>query len=211
MDGIHDLGGMQGFGPIVVEADEPTFHHPWQAKAFALMVATQAVMRTHNTDEYRHSIERMNPLHYLQADYYERVLTGTTTLLVEKGVLSVDELEQAAGGSFALAGPIAADPMVALTPQPEHRFAAGDRVRVLPIHPAGHVRAPQFCRGHEGVILHRAPQFRFPDTSAHAGPHRKEHTYHVEFAAADLWPEEGAANDTVVVDLWDSYLEGAGV
>ena len=63
MDGIHDLGGMQGFGPIVVEADEPTFHHPWQVKAFALTVATQVVMRTRNMDQYRHSIERMNPLH----------------------------------------------------------------------------------------------------------------------------------------------------
>ena len=130
----------------------------------------------------------MNPLHCLQADYFERVLTGTTTLLVEKGVVSVDELEQTAYGSLTLSGPIAADPTVALTPQPEPRFAAGDGVRVLPIHLAEHVRAPQFCRGHEGVILHRAPQFCFPDTSAHAGPHRKEHTYRVEFAAADLRP-----------------------
>ena len=68
MDGIHDLGGTQGFGRIDIEADEPVFHHPWQRTSFALMMTTQIVMRSHNTDEYRHAIERMHPAHYLLAD-----------------------------------------------------------------------------------------------------------------------------------------------
>ena len=213
MDGIHDLGGTQGFGAITVEVDEPTFHEPWQATAFALMMATQIVMRSHNADEYRHSIERMSPPHYLLADYYERVLTGTTTLLVDKGFLDAKDLTKRAGAAFPLAGPVAANPMADLAPQPEPRFNVGDRVRVLPIGPAGHVRAPKFCRGHVGVILHRAPRFRFPDASAHAGEYRKEHTYHVEFTAQDLWPsasvDNASARDSVVVDLWDSYLAAA--
>ena len=89
MDGIHDLGGTKGFGHtqgfdhIDVEADEPTFHQPWQRTTFALMMATQIVMRSHNTDEKRRAIQRMHP-----ADYYESVLTGTISLLVEKGHLS---------------------------------------------------------------------------------------------------------------------------
>lgn len=207
MDGIHDLGGMQGFGVVSVERDEPVFHESWQATAFALMVATQVVMRSHNADEYRHSIERMSPAHYLQAHYYERVLTGTATLLVEKGILELSDLEARCGGRFPLATPVAANPMSDLAPQTHARFAVGDRVRVLPIGPAGHVRAPKFCRGHEGTVLHKAPKFSFPDTSAHGGERRKEHTYHVEFLAQDLWPDEGAVNDSVVVDLWDSYLE----
>ncbi len=207
MDGIHDLGGMQGFGEVAVEADEPTFHEPWQATTFALMFAAQVVVRSHNVDEYRHSIERMNPAHYLQADYYERVLTGTASLLVEKGHLSAEDLQSRAGGLFPLSQPVAPSPMAGLTPQPDPRFSAGDRVRVLTINPSGHVRAPKFCRGHQGIVLHRAPKFGFPDTAAHGGERRKEHTYHVEFAAQDLWPGEGEANDFVVVDLWDSYLE----
>jgi nitrile hydratase beta subunit len=209
VDGIHDLGGMQGFGEVSVEADEPIFHEPWQATAFALMFASQVVIRSHNVDEYRHSIERMNPAHYLQADYYERVLTGTASLLVEKGHLSAADLAARAGGPFPLSRPVAPSPMVDLAPQLEPRFNVGDRVRVLPIAPAGHVRAPRFCRGHLGTVLHRAPKFSFPDAAAHDGPRRKEHTYHVEFAAQDLWPGEGASNDSVVVDLWDSYLEPA--
>lgn len=210
MDGIHDLGGIQGFGKIPIEHDEPVFHESWQATAFALMLATQIVMRSNNPDEYRHSIERMDPRHYLQANYYDRVLTGTATLLVEKNLIALAELEQRAGGTFPLAGPNAAEPIAAREPQPEPRFQPGDRVRVMSISPAGHVRAPKFCRGHEGVVLHRCPKFRFPDTAAHAGEHRKEHTYHVEFSAPELWPGEGADNDSVVVDLWDSYLEGVG-
>ena len=209
MDGIHDLGGMQGFGAVSIEQDEPVFHEPWQATAFALMVATQVVMRSHNADEYRHSIERMNPSHYLQAHYYERVLTGTTTLLVEKGLLDIQDLEARCGGRFPLAAPVAADPLSDRVPQTQARFTVGDRVRVLPVSPAGHVRAPKFCRGHVGTVLHRAPKFSFPDTSAHGGERRKEHTYHVEFSAQALWPSEGGANDSVVVDLWDSYLEAA--
>ena len=209
MDGIHDLGGTQGFGRIDVASDEPTFHQPWQRTTFALMMATQIVMRSHNTDEYRHAIERMHPAHYLLADYYERVLTGTVSLLVEKGHLSQAELEQRAGGVFELAGPVAEQPMAELAPQVTPRFSVGDRVRVLTISPAGHIRAPKFCRGHQGTVIHRAPRFRFPDTSAHDGERRKEHTYHVEFASTDLWSDERVTNDSVIVDLWDSYLEAA--
>ena len=209
MDAIYDLGGMQGFGIVRTEPNEPVFHEPWQATAFALMLATQVVMRSHNADEYRHSIERMSPEHYLQAHYYERVLTGTTTLLVEKGFLDVRNLEARCGGEFPLANPVAANPMADREPQTQARFNVGDRVRVLPVSPAGHVRAPRFCRGHVGTVLHKTPKFSFPDTSAHGGERRKEHTYHVEFLARELWPGEGDANDFVVVDLWDSYLEAA--
>lgn len=207
MDGIHDLGGMQGFGEISMESEEPTFHEPWQATAFALMFASQVVVRSHNVDEYRHSIERMNPAHYLQADYYERVLTGTASLLVEKGHLSAEDLSARAGGAFPLSRSVAPSPMADLSPQLEPRFSVGDRVRVLTISPAGHVRAPKFCRGCVGTVLHRAPKFGFPDAAAHGGTRRKEHTYHVEFASQDLWPGEGSSKDSVVVDLWDSYLE----
>ena len=209
MEGIHDLGGMDGFGEIVVEPNEPVFHEEWQKTSFLVMSAAFATVRNHSADEYRHAVERMDPAHYLQAHYYERMLTATVTLLVEKGVLDIEDLEKRAGGIFPLSRPVADDPIADLQPQPEARFIVGDRVRVKEFYPKGHVRAPRFCRGKEGVVLHVAPKFNFPDASAHDGQKRKEHTYHVEFEAQHIWRNVEAENDTVVVDLWDSYLEKA--
>jgi nitrile hydratase beta subunit len=209
MDGIHDLGGMHGFGPIAYEPDEPVFHEEWQETAFALMLTAGTTAIGINADQYRHSVERMAPRHYLSAHYYERVLTGVTTLLVERGVLDLADLERRAGGTFPLALPVAAAPLAELAPQPEARFTVGQQVRVRDFHPRGHTRAPGFCRSKLGTVLRVAPKFRFPDASAHGGEQRDEHTYHVEFAARELWGSDGAANDSVVVDLWDSYLEGA--
>jgi nitrile hydratase subunit beta len=209
MDGIHDLGGMAGFGKVIYEENEPVFHEPWHATAFALNLVSIGALRSYNTDEYRHSIERMAPIHYLQASYYERVLTGAATLLIEKQVVDLDDLENRAGGSFPLALPIADNPMADLPAQPVARFKVSDRVKVKDIHPSGHTRVPRFCRGKTGTVLHVAPAFSFPDAAAHGGKFRKEHTYHVEFASTDLWSEDGADNETVIVDLWDCYLEGA--
>jgi len=209
MDGIHDLGGMSGFGPVEVERDEPVFHEPWEALAFALNILGIAALGAYNADEYRHAIERMDPAHYLVATYYERVLTGVATLLVEKGVVTRDELETRASGPFPLSGPVAEQPTADLRPQPQPRFSIGDRVVVRTIHPTGHTRAPRYVRGKRGVVVHVAPKFSFPDAAAHGLTHRMEHTYHVEFLARELWADAARSNETVVVDLWDSYLEGA--
>ena len=208
MRGIHDLGGMYGFGPVVRESDEPVFHEEWQETAFALLMAAGTVQPGFNADQYRHSVERMAPGHYLSVHYYERMLTGITTLLVEQGVLDLADLEARAGGVFPLALPVAAAPMAAFTPQPEARFRVGQQVRVRQYSCKGHTRAPEFCRGKSGTVLRVAPKFSFPDTSAHGGELREEHTYHVEFTARELWGAEGNDSDSVVVDLWDSYLEG---
>ena len=207
MDGIHDLGGMSGFGPVEVERDAPVFHEPWEALAFALNALGVVALGAYNADEYRHAIERMDPLHYLAATYYERVLTGVATLLVEKGVVTRDELEARAGGPFPLSRPVADQPTADLRPQPQARFAVGDEVVVRNLHPAGHTRAPRYVRGKRGVVVHVAPRFSFPDAAAHGLTHRTEHTYHVEFLARELWADVAGSNETVVVDLWDAYLE----
>ena len=91
MNGIHDLGGMHGMGPIRPEPDEPVFHEDWERRVFGLMVATFGGGQ-YNVDEFRHAIERMGPAHYLESSYYEHWLSAVETLLVEKGVLSADEL-----------------------------------------------------------------------------------------------------------------------
>lgn len=207
MDGIHDLGGMEGFGPVVHEADEPVFHESWQEFAFCLLMTSSVVLSGTNADKYRHSVERMAPDHYLRAHYYERMFTGVTTLLVEGGLMDIDDLTIRAGGRFPLAQPVADDPLADIEPRPAARFTEGDRVRVREMSPRGHTRAPRFCRGKEGVVLRVAPRFGFPDSSAHGGELRDEHTYHVEFSATELWGDAESVRDSVVVDLWDSYLE----
>ena len=209
MNGIHDLGGMSGFGPVEIEPDEPVFHEPWQAIAFALNFLGIGELRAYNTDEYRHSIERMDPTHYLLASYYERVLTGVATLLVEKGILTQADLEARAGGTFPLARPVIHDAAAGQTAESVPRFRVGDLVVVRNIHPTGHTRVPRYVRGKRGKVVHVAPAFSFPDAAAHGLPRRNEHTCHVEFEARELWGDVAGQNETMVVDLWDSYLEPA--
>ncbi|MGH7317808.1 MAG: nitrile hydratase subunit beta, partial [Candidatus Rokuibacteriota bacterium] len=91
MDGVHDLGGMQGFGPVEREENEPTFHAAWEAAVLAMMRAGGS-RGLFNIDEFRHGIERMIPAHYLRATYYEKWLDGVTRVLVEKGVVGAEEL-----------------------------------------------------------------------------------------------------------------------
>lgn len=209
MDGIYDLGGIAGFGPIEVEPDEPTFHEPWEATAFRLNVASIAMLRAYNTDEYRHAIERMDPRHYLEASYYERVLTGVATLLVEKGLLSITELEQRAGGRFPIAQPPRPNADDELGESATQRFEIGDRVLVRDDHQPGHTRVPRYCRGCVGSVIHVAPPFTYPDLNAHGLKSRREPTYHVEFTSAELWGADSEADDAVIVDLWQSYLENS--
>jgi nitrile hydratase beta subunit len=208
MDGIHDLAGLSGFGEVIVESDEPTFHEPWEAVAFALN-ALGVTIGTYNVDAYRHAIERMRPAHYLAASYYERTLTGVATLMVEKGIVSREELEDRAGGVFPLSQPAAAVAPDGMESSKEPRYVVGDHVLVRNIHPAGHTRVPRYVRGVRGEVLHVAPMFPFPDASAHDLAGRSEATYHVLFRAEDLWTDAAGTGDTVVVDLWESYLEPA--
>src|SRR5262245_57481614 len=113
MDGVHDLGGMQGFGPVEREPNEPPFHAAWEAAVLAMLHAA-GPGGFYNIDEFRHGIERMSPAHYLRATYYEKWLEGITRVLVEKGVVSAGELEARvafferrpeAPATAALAGP----------------------------------------------------------------------------------------------------------
>jgi nitrile hydratase beta subunit len=207
MDGIHDLGGMEGLGSIEIEIDEPVFHASWESVAFRLNLACIGLLRAYNADEYRHGVERMEPRHYLAACYYERVLTAVATLLVEKGVVSHSDLEARAGGRFPIAQPARPNAPNENVEPSGPRFSVGDVVRVRSLYRPGHTRAPGYVRGHVGSIIHVAPAFNYPDASAHGLPGRRESTYHVEFRAADLWPEATGESDFVIVDLWETYLE----
>ena len=151
VDGIHDLGGMQGFGAVAHSAAEPAFPDRWQATARALMEAVAGAVEA-SGGEFRHSIERMDPGHYLTSSYYEHWLTGAATLAVEHGLVTHAELEARAGGRFPLSGPALAPPVADTGPDiGEPRFGVGDRVRVRDWHPPGHTRCPRYVRGKAGT------------------------------------------------------------
>jgi len=90
MNGIHDLGGMHGIGPIEAEENEPVFHHDWEKRVFSLFLGL-APHGFFNLDEFRHAIERMDPAEYLTSSYYEHWLHAYETLLVEKGAITTEE------------------------------------------------------------------------------------------------------------------------
>ena len=202
MDGMHDLGGKQGFGPVRHADGGDVFHAPWEKRANALY-SLAVKLGVFNMDEYRHAIERMEPRHYLAAGYYERSLTSLATLCVEKGVLTLEELESRAGGAFPLALPSAPGRSNVDT---RERFLPGDRVRVSTDQVAGHVRMPAYVRGRTGVVISESPAYPFPDAHAHGVPAADEPTYDVRFEATDLWP--GSADPALVhVGIFQSYLQ----
>ncbi len=204
MDGIHDLGGRQGFGRVRHRPGAPTFHADWEKRANALF-SLAVRHRLFNMDEYRHAIERMEPRHYLSANYYERTLTSIATLLVEKGIVTRTELEELAGGAVPLALPSASGRTNVVGREP---FARGDRVRVRGDHVPGHVRLPAYVRGKTGTVVGQSPAYPFPDAHAHGVAASPEPTYDVRFSALDLW-SNAAEPAFVHVGVFESYLERA--
>jgi nitrile hydratase len=204
MDGIHDLGGKQGFGRVRHSPSAAVFHAAWEKRANALYGL--AVRRgLFNMDEYRHAIERMEPRHYMAASYYERTLTSLASLCVEKGLVTQEELERRAGGAFPLALPSAAGRSNA--PLREH-FEIGDRVKVRLDFVPGHARLPAYIRGKQGVVVGVSPAYPFPDAHAHGVPAADEPTFDVRFSTAELWPDAADAA-FVHVGVFQSYLERA--
>ena len=201
MDGIHDLGGRQGFGTVRYGRDAAVFHEEWERKANALygLAVRHGVF---NMDEYRHAIERMSPRHYMSASYYERTLTSLATLLVEKGLVTREELEKLAGGTFPLSGPITPGRSNAADRQP---FKAGDKVRVRNDFFGGHIRLPAYIRGKQGIVVRETPAYPFPDAHAHGVHAADEPTYDVAFKTEDLWPN-ASDSATVHVGVFQSYL-----
>jgi nitrile hydratase len=222
MDGVHDLGGMQGFGPVEREENEPVFHAAWEAAMLAMQRAGGS-RGLFNIDEFRHGIERMAPADYLRVTYYEKWLDGVTRLLVEKGVVGAAELAERLAFFAQRPDAPATEPLTApLPPRPPAnakwaqdvvretgvapRFAPGDPVRTREMHPHGHTRLPRYARGKRGVIHCCHGIHVFPDTHAHGQGEQPQPLYSVRFDARELWGESAESNQAVHIDLWESYL-----
>ena len=217
MNGVHDMGGMHGMGPILPESDEPVFHHAWEARVQALVRAMGAFGRW-NIDASRHQRELIPAAEQLRMSYYERWLAGLTELLLRHGFLTAAELAsgKAAPGAQKLtpalpeakvAGFIARGSPAARESGQEPRFRTGQRVRARNLNPVGHTRLPRYARGKSGIIDRVHGEFVFPDTNAHFLGESPQHLYSVRFEARELWGEDSAAADAVYVDLWEGYLD----
>jgi nitrile hydratase beta subunit len=205
MDGIHDMGGMEGFGRVQPDVNEPPFHADWERRVFALVNGVLTLTGV-NVDEFRHAIERIPPARYLTSSYYERWLLAAETLLVERGIVSGEELKSLAQPELmSVALPAVSPKLVAAKARLHARFKAGDRVRVRGIHPLGHTRSPRYVRGKTGVVRRLRGIYVLPDTNAHRAGEHRQHVYLVEFSARELWDRKD--REGLMIDLWEDYLE----
>jgi nitrile hydratase len=218
MDGVHDLGGMDGFGKVVPERDEPVFHEEWEGRVMAMNRALGAA-GAWSIDAARFSRESLPPSVYLSSSYYRRWLLGIESLLLERGLVDAGEL--AAGRALLRGPPLPRGPFGegdvarvmdrgsfgrdAAAPA---RFAPGDAVRARNIHPAGHTRLPRYVRGHVGVVERVQGCHVFPDASA-VGRDEPAWLYTVCFDGRELWGEDADPTLTVSVEAFEPYLEPA--
>ena len=217
MDGIHDMGGMDGFGPIPIKNKEPVFHATWEARVWAMNTALGA-WGEWNIDAGRYTLEQLDPALYLSSSYYQRWLYRTENLLVDHGLVSREEIETppANRNTKISREPLSLDDILTrqrntrsarLNDDVAPRYHMGDQVRARNIHPKGHTRIPRYVRGRLGVIDRDHGVFIFPDTNAVFAGKRPQHLYSVCFMAREIWGTKAVVTDKVYVDMWDEYLE----
>jgi nitrile hydratase len=217
MDGVHDMGGMDGFGKVQPEANEPVFHHRWEGRVLAMSRAI-GVFRAWTIDTSRYAIELFSPSFYLTRSYYEKWFLRNQNLLIERGLIDADEV--AAGhalrpgknlrrGRFTLADV----PNVTRrgsygrpAPAPA-RFKIGDRVRAKNIHPTTHTRLPRYARGHAGVVERVHGAHVFPDSVATGKGEDPQWLYTVRFDAREIWGADADPKLKVSIEAFEPYLE----
>jgi nitrile hydratase len=221
MNGVHDMGGLQGYGPVLMEANEPLFHVEWERRALGVTVAMGA-SGLWNIDLARSARESLPPLDYIQGPYYAIWIKALQKLLVERGLITPQELEQGQALTPPVAGvrvlkaaevdaTLAKGSPADRPAQAAPRFAVGQRVRALNLNPQGHTRLPRYVRGHLGtVVLHHGSHV-LPDQHVKQMlppfDGTAEHLYAVVFEGAELWGPQAEAGSQVCVDAWESYLE----
>lgn len=216
MDGIHDLGGKQGFGPIDVNEPEVPFHYTWEGRMWGIANTTGAPDWT--IDWWRHVRELIEPTDYLTRRYFDQWLLTQTAAMIDSGIFTLDELVAGSGkapahsseAAMSLQEVLAADAgqaydfSRAIDAPPS--FALGDTIRTRALGNTGHTRLPAYARGRRGTVYAHHGAHLLPDAGA-LGEERAEHIYSVVFDAAELWPEAAGRRDRVFLDLWESYLE----
>jgi nitrile hydratase subunit beta len=218
VDGVHDMGGMHGFGPVISGPDdrvldEPTFHDPWEGRTFGLMITTSA--KGLRTGSIRPAIEEIDPATYLASSYYARWARSVESGVVAGGSLTTAEIDERAArvGDEPVRSQATDPDLVAAVPAFLNRptatsgapvepvFGPGDRVTVRRMAPVGHHRCPRYVRGATGTVVRVAGGWPPPDADAEA----PEAVYTVRFDMRDLWGDD-AEPGALFIDLWERYL-----
>jgi nitrile hydratase subunit beta len=217
MNGVHDMGGMQGYGPIRTEANEPVFHAPWEGRVITMVMAI-AAWGKFGVDHRRYVRELIPPAEFLQMSYYEIWYTGLIANMLDAQMVTRAEIDSfmPAAGSANLTPALMASrvPTFFANGAPKKRnvpsranFRVGQRVRARNINPATHTRLPRYARGKIGVVTADRGIYVFPDTSANNQGEKPQHLYSVRFEARELWGAQAKPKDSVYIDMWDDYLE----
>jgi nitrile hydratase len=218
MDGIHDMGGMHGFGKVKAEDNEPVFHAVWEARCLALNRAMGAI-GAWTIDEGRAGIEALPPDVYLVRSYYGKWALRLENMVVNRGLAGADEI--AAGHALRAGKPLkrtlsAADVPRTLTRGSFSRtakssacFKVGDRVRTKNIHPPTHTRLPRYARGRAGVVEAIRGCHVFPDAVAIGAGEDPQWLYTVLFEGRELWGETSDPTLKVSIEAFEPYLDAA--
>lgn len=219
----HDMGGRFGDGPVTPELESVQLHAPWHPRAMAITVASGSLGRW-NIDVSRHARECLAPKDYNRFSYYEKWIAALADLLVQRDVVTREELAGAEPEPSPLGEKaLRAENVVAVlakgapVDRPSDvvaRFAPGDTVRTRRFAAnmqvaGGHTRLPRYAAGARGRVLRFHGTHILPDTSAHDLGEAPEPLYAVVFLASELWAQPEHPRDEVVLDLWQSYLEPA--
>jgi nitrile hydratase len=218
MDGIHDMGGMHGFGKVEPEPNEPVFHSEWEGRALALNRA-MGYTGIWTIDQTRYGIERLPPELYLSASYYKKWAIRLEKLVVEMGLADADEIE--AGHALRPGKKLKRKLTAAEVPNTltrgsfsrptntQARFKPGDRVRTKNIHPQGHTRLPRYARDRVGVIEAIRGCHVFPDAAALDHGDDPQWLYTVLFEGRELWGPDSDPSLKVSIEAFEPYLEPA--
>jgi nitrile hydratase subunit beta len=223
VNGVHDIGGIDGFGPIHREPDEPVFHDEWEGRVFGMSMLG-AGLPPITLDARRHQLERLPPVEYLSFSYYERWLARVEQALVETGTLAREEIDKRIQEivtqpdspmprcedperADGIASTLRAGRPAARKIRQKPRFAIGDKIVTRNLNPHGHTRLPRYARGKRGVIVAHHGAHVFPDSNAHGLGENPQHLYTVRITSRELWGADAEPAGSVQIDLWESYLD----
>jgi len=219
MNGPHDMGGMQCYGSVDPEHDEPIFHGDWEKRAMAMTVGMGFAGKW-NLDVSRFARESLSPDFYLTKSYYQIWLAGLQNLMLERGMVTENEIatgkleipgievkrvvsSEEMPGALLAGAPVDRDAIL------EPGFAIGERVRALNINPQGHTRLPRYVRGKIGEIKSVQGCHVFPDSNARGDGENPEWLYSIAFDAQELFGPDAEEGNVIMVDCWGAYLEHA--
>ena len=214
MDGIHDLGGKQGFGRIDVNEPEQPFHHELDGIGWTINQTTRAPGLS--IDWWRYIRENTPPVDYLSRPYFDQWAMTQLIALIDNGQIRLQEvLEGDVKPTDDPAATMSKSDVYQATAKAAVRFdkpsrrkalySPGDRVMTRNHGVSGHTRLPAYAQGKSGKITAHHGAHMFPDDCA-MGNENAAHLYTVRFSAAELWPEDSKQNNAVYLDLWEPYF-----